>query len=107
MTRCDSARPRGLARLISISSRARLSVQKFSAPKAALLRLAAALGLAVTVAHAQASPPAGHRSFPLKAFVESCGWAHPLWRNSMSSLNGWPQVRAFAARTTCCACPPS
>ena len=44
MTRCDSARPHGLARLISISS---------GPPQTALLRLTAVLGLAFMIAPAQ------------------------------------------------------
>ncbi len=94
MTRCDSARPRGLARLLSISSRARLSVPKVSAPKTALLRLTAALGLAVTVVHAQASPAAGHRSFPSQALRGE------LWVGAppLAQLNGQPERLAPGAR---------
>lgn len=94
MTRCDSARPRGLARLLSTSSLARLSVPKVSAPKAALLRLTAALGLAVTIAHAQASPPIGHRSFPPQALRGE------LWVGAppLAQLNGQPERLAPGAR---------
>lgn len=94
MTRCDSARPRGFARLISISSRALRPGPKVSAPKTALLRLTAALGLAVTVAHAQASPPAGHRSFPPQAFRGE------LWVGAppLAQLNGQPERLAPGAR---------
>ena len=94
MTRCDSARPRGLVRLISISSRARLSAPKVSAPKSALLRLTAALGLAVTVVHAQASSAAGHRSFPPQALRGE------LWVGAppLAQLNGQPERLAPGAR---------
>jgi hypothetical protein len=94
MTRCDSARPRGLARLISISIRAQHSVPKVSASKAALLRLTAALGLAVTIAHAQASPPIGHRSFPPQALRGE------LWVGAppLAQLNGQPERLAPGAR---------
>jgi hypothetical protein len=94
MTRCDSARPRGLARLLSISSRARLSAPKVSAPKSALLRLTAALGLAVTVVHAQASSAAGHRSFPPQALRGE------LWVGAppLAQLNGQPERLAPGAR---------
>ena len=94
MTRCDSARPRGFARLISISICAQAAVPKVSAPKAALLRLTAALGLAVTIAHAQASPPIGHRSFPPQALRGE------LWVGAppLAQLNGQPERLAPGAR---------
>ena len=94
MTRCDSARPRGFARLISISSRAQRPGPKVSAPKTALLRLTAALGLAVTVVHAQASPAAGHRSFPPQALRGE------LWVGAppLAQLNGQPERLAPGAR---------
>jgi hypothetical protein len=94
MTRCDSARPRGLARLLSISSGAQRSAPKVSAPKAALLRLTAALGLAVTIAQAQASPPAGHRNFPPQALRGE------LWVGAppLAQLNGQPERLAPGAR---------
>jgi hypothetical protein len=94
MTRCDSAWPQGFARPISISIRAQHSVPKVSASKAALLRLTAALGLAVTIAHAQASPPIGHRSFPPQALRGE------LWVGAppLAQLNGQPERLAPGAR---------
>ena len=94
MTRCDSARPPGLARLISMSSRARPAVPKVSVSRAALLRLAAALGLAVTMAQAQAAPPIGHRSFPPQALRGE------LWVGAppLAQLNGQPERLAPGAR---------
>lgn len=94
MTRCDSARPPGLARLISMSSRARPAVPKVSVARAALLRLAAALGLAVTMAQAQATPPIGHRSFPPQALRGE------LWVGAppLAQLNGQPERLAPGAR---------
>ena len=94
MTRCDSARLPGLARLISMSSRARPAVPKVSVSRAALLRLTPALGLAVTIALVQASPPAGHRSFPPQALRGE------LWVGAppLAQLNGQPERLAPGAR---------
>ena len=94
MTRCDSARPRAPARLISISSGTPRSAPKVSPPKTALLRLIAVLGLAFMIAPAQASPPAGHRSFPAHALRgELLLGAVPL-----AQLNGQPERLAPGAR---------
>ena len=67
MIRCDRAMPRGIARLISISSGTQLSAPKVSASVASLLRLTTALGLVATIAQAQTAPAIGHRPFPAQA----------------------------------------
>ena len=88
MIRCDRAMPRGIARLISISSGTQLSAPKVSVSVASLLRLTAALGLVATIAQAQAAPAVGHRPFPAQALRgELVVGALP-----MALLNGQPMI---------------
>ena len=94
MIRCDRAMPRGIARLLSFSSGTQLSAPRASASAAALLRLTMALGLAATIAQAQAAPAVGHRPFPAQALRGELVVGAP----PMALLNGQAARLAPGAR---------
>lgn len=95
MTRCDSARPRALARLISTGPSFRgSSALAASARRTILLGLVASFGGATGLTQAQPGPPAGHRPFPPQALRgELVVGAVP-----MALLNGQPARLAPGAR---------
>ena len=95
MTRCDSARPRAPARLISIATSPQApGTVAALARRTALLCLAGAVCGAASLAQAQPGPPAGHRPFPPQALRgELVIGAVP-----MALLNGQPARLAPGAR---------
>lgn len=95
MTRCDSARPRVPARLISIANSLRApGALAALARRTVLLGLLAACGGAASLAQAQPGPPAGHRPFPPQALRgELVVGAVPI-----VMLNGQPARFAPGAR---------